>query len=87
MNKKTSKQKLNEDQIASLENLKKENQELSFKLGQLYRQKILIEKSIEKIENEDLKDFQEKEKDLFKSLEEFYGNGNLDLNTYEFVKA
>ena len=86
MNKKTSKQKLNEDQIASLENLKKENQELSFKLGQLYRQKILIEKSIEKIENEDLKDFQEKEKDLFKSLEEFYGNGNLDLKTYEFTK-
>ena len=87
MNKKTTKQKLNKDQISSLENLEKENQELSFKLGQLYRQKILIEKSIQKIENEDLKDFQEKEKDLFKSLEEFYGDGNLDLNTYEFTKA
>ena len=87
MNKKTSKQKLNKDQIESLESLKKENQELSFKLGQLYRQKILIEKSIDKIETEDLKSFQEKEKDLFKSLEEFYGDGNLDLNTYEFTKA
>ena len=87
MNKKTSKQKLNKDQIESLESLKKENQELSFKLGQLYRQKILIEKSIDKIETEDLKSFQEKEKDLFKSLEEFYGDGNLDLNTYELTKA
>jgi len=53
MNKKTSKQKLNKEQIASLENLKKENQELSFKLGQLYRQKLLIEKSIDKIETEE----------------------------------
>jgi hypothetical protein len=86
MNKKTSKQKLNKEQIASLENLKKENQELSFKLGQLYRQKLLIEKSIDKIETEDLKIYQEKEKDLFKSLEEFYGDGNLDLTTYEFSK-
>ena len=78
--------KLSEEQIKAFEELKKETQELNYELGRLERQKWLIENAISSLKNEKIPHYDETEKELLKSINEEYGDGRLDLSTYEFVK-
>lgn len=86
MVKKSNTIKLSEEQIEVIDSLKKESQELNFQLGVLIRQRNKVDDNIKKVE-ELIAQYDQKELDSLKALQEELGDGNLDLKTYEFTKA
>ncbi len=86
MVKKSNTIKLSEKQIEVIDSLKKESQELNFQLGVLIRQKNKVDENIKKLE-ELIADYDQKEIDSLKALQEELGDGHLDLKTYIFTKA
>lgn len=76
--------KLNEEQIKKLEEFKQMNQALSFEIGQLTRQQWSIEAAIDDLKKS-LKNTSQEEKELMDELQKEYGNGSLNLETYEFT--
>jgi len=76
--------KLTDAEIKSIEGLKKETAALHQNLGQLNRQKWKIEEAIAKLKNESIPKLEKEETELFKQINEKYGDGQLDLTSYEF---
>ncbi len=83
---KTKTTKLSDAQIEQFESLKKETRELNYELGRLERQKWILEKAI-KSHLEAITDYDEREKQLLESIQKEFGDGRLDLSSYEFVKS
>lgn len=76
--------KLTDAEIKSIEDLKKETAALHQNLGQLNRQKWKIEEAIAKLKNELVPKLEKDETELFKQINDKYGDGQLDLTSYEF---
>lgn len=78
--------KLNEDQIAKFKELKQKNEQLSFELGQITRQQWAIEALLEQGKKA-IEEHVKEENEFMKSLEEEYGTGSVNLETYEFTPS
>jgi seryl-tRNA synthetase len=76
--------KLNEEQIAKLKELQQKNNQLSLELGNLLRQQWMVETMIQK-GKELIEEVSKEESELMKSLEEEYGKGSVNLETFEFT--
>lgn len=76
--------KLNEEQIAKLKELQQKNNQLSLELGNLLRQQWMVEAMIQK-GKELIEEVSKEESELMKALEEEYGKGSVNLETFEFT--
>lgn len=70
--------KLSEKELQSLKDLQNEGNQLVFALGQIDAQKVPIYKKIEEV--------QEKQNKVGKELFKKYGDGEIKLETGEFIK-
>jgi hypothetical protein len=74
---------LSQDELQQLKTFQSESNTIMFTLGQIDVQKALLEgqrgEVLEKLAN-----LQEKNNEFAKSLQEKYGDGNIDLETGEF---
>jgi|TARA_B100001758_G_C18310714_1_gene557694 gluconate kinase len=75
---------LTEDEVSSLKDLKKQYRDLTEATGVIEMQIINLEIKKEQIK-EKLKSLQQKEIKLAKELEEKYGNGEISLESGEFL--
>ena len=75
---------LTEDEVSSLKDLKKQYRDLTEATGVIEMQKINLEIKKEQIK-EQLKSLQQKEIKLAKELEDKYGNGEISLESGEFL--
>ena len=75
---------LTEDEVSSLKDLKKQYRDLTEATGVVEMQKLNLEIKKEQIK-EKLKSLQQKEIKLAKELEEKYGNGEISLESGEFL--
>lgn len=75
---------LTEDEVSSLKDLKKQYRDLTEATGVIEMQIINLEIKKEQIK-EQLKSLQQKEIKLAKELEEKYGNGEISLESGEFL--
>lgn len=76
--------KLNDEQIKKLDEFKQMNQALSFEIGQITRQQWSIEAALEDLKKS-LENTGKEEKEFMDELQKEYGNGSLNLETYEFT--
>ena len=76
--------KLNEEQIKKLEEFKQMNQALSFDIGQLTRQEWFIKDALDDLKKS-LENTAKEEKEFMDELQKEYGNGSLNLESYEFT--
>ena len=74
------------DEVSSLKDLKKQYRDLTEATGVIEMQKINLEIKKEQIK-EQLKSLQQKEIKLAKELEDKYGNGEISLETGEFLPS
>ena len=77
---------LTNDEVSSLKDLKKQYRDLTEATGVIEIQKITIELKKEQIK-EKLKSLQQEEIKLAKKLEDKYGNGEISLETGEFLPS
>ena len=77
---------LTNDEVSSLKDLKKQYRDLTEATGVIEMQKINLEIKKEQIK-EQLKSLQQKEIKLAKELEDKYGNGEISLETGEFLPS
>ena len=77
---------LTEDEVSSLKDLKKQYRDLTEATGVIEMQIINLEIKKEQIK-EKLKSLQQKEIKLAKELEEKYGNGEISLESGEFLPS
>ena len=77
---------LTEAEVSSLKDLKKQYRDLTEATGVIEMQKINLEIKKEQIK-EQLKSLQQKEIKLAKELEEKYGNGEISLESGEFLPS
>ena len=75
---------LTNDEVSSLKDLKKHYRDLTEATGVIEMQKINLEIKKEQIK-EQLKSLQQKEIKLAKELEDKYGNGEISLESGEFL--
>ena len=75
---------LTKDEVSSLKDLKKQYRDLTEATGVVEMQKLNLEIKKEQIK-EKLKSLQQKEIKLAKELEEKYGNGEISLESGEFL--
>ena len=75
---------LTSDEVSSLKDLKKQYRDLTEATGVIEMQKINLEIKKEQIK-EQLKSLQQKEIKLAKELEDKYGNGEISLESGEFL--
>jgi len=75
---------LTNDEVSSLKDLKKQYRDLTEATGVIEMQKINLEIKKEQIK-EKLKSLQQREIKLAKELEEKYGNGEISLESGEFL--
>jgi len=75
---------LTEDEVSSLKDLKKQYRDLTEATGVIEMQIINLEIKKEQIK-EKLKSLQQREIELAKELEEKYGNGEISLESGEFL--
>ena len=75
---------LTEDEVSSLKDLKKQYRDLTEATGVVEMQKLNLEIKKEQIK-EKLKSLQQEEIKLAKELEEKYGNGEISLESGEFL--
>ena len=76
--------KLNEEQIKKLEEFKQMNQALSFDIGQLTRQEWSIKDALDDLKKS-LENTAKEEKEFMDELQKEYGNGSLNIESYEFT--
>ena len=79
-------QKFTEDELKSLQNLQTRSQNATLQFGQLYLNKIKLEEQETLLKNY-VKQLEEEEATLAKSLTEKYGKGTLDIETGTFNPA
>ena len=77
---------LTKDEVSSLKDLKKQYRDLTEATGVVEMQKLNLEIKKEQIK-EKLKSLQQKEIKLAKELEEKYGNGEISLESGEFLPS
>tara|TARA_B100001079_G_C15967405_1_gene321912 strand:+ start:139 stop:390 length:252 start_codon:yes stop_codon:yes gene_type:complete len=77
---------LTEDEVSSLKDLKKQYRDLTEATGVVEMQKLNLEIKKEQIK-EKLKSLQQEEIKLAKELEEKYGNGEISLESGEFLPS
>ena len=75
---------LTEDEVSSLKDLKQQYRDLTEATGVVEMQKLNLEIKKEQIK-EKLKSLQQREIELAKELEEKYGNGEISLESGEFL--
>ena len=78
--------KLTEEQVSKLKEIKQKSDQLSYELGQITRQKWNLEMMMEsgkKLVEEHAKE----DADFMKSIEEEYGAGSINLETFEFTPS
>ena len=79
--------KLSDKEIQSIKELQQENAQINSKLGLIVRQKWALETRIKQIREEELIAYSEKEKEILTEINNIYGDGRLDLETFEFIKS
>jgi len=77
---------LTKDEVSSLKDLKKQYRDLTEATGVVEMQKLNLEIKKEQIK-EKLKSLQQEEIELAKKLEKDYGNGEISLETGEFLPS
>ena len=77
---------LKEEEIAKLKGLKKQYRDLTEAIGIVEMQYISLELKKEQLK-EQLKSLQQEEIELAKKLEKDYGNGEISLETGEFLPS
>ena len=78
--------KFTEEEIKELQNLQKEIDTLTQKMGQIYYNKLKLEDQ-EIILKKELSSVEKKELDLANKLTKKYGKGSLDIDSGEFTPA
>jgi hypothetical protein len=79
--------KLSDKEIQSIKELQQENAQINSKLGLIVRQKWALETRIKQIREEELIAYSKKEKEILTEINNIYGDGKLDLDTFEFIKS
>jgi hypothetical protein len=85
--------KLTTEELQSIKDLQSKYNQAIFEIGASEAQLIVFQENIEKLIEakkglvSDLKTIEQKESELVKSLQEKYGEGNIDINTGEITPA
>jgi len=85
--------KLTTEELQSIKDLQSKYNQAIFEIGASEAQLIVFQENIEKLAEakkglvSDLKTIEQKESELVKSLQEKYGEGNIDINTGEITPA
>tara|TARA_B100002019_G_C21257461_1_gene594718 strand:- start:1799 stop:2059 length:261 start_codon:yes stop_codon:yes gene_type:complete len=79
-------QKFTEEELTSLKELQNQSQGLTYKAGQVYLQKMVIEEQESNLKN-NLDKLKESESTMAQQLTEKYGKGTIDIESGEFVPA
>jgi seryl-tRNA synthetase len=85
--------KLTQEELQSIKDLQSKYNQSIFEIGASEAQLIVFQENIEKLIEakkglvSDLKTIEQKESELVKSLQEKYGEGNIDINTGEITPA
>ena len=83
--------KLTTEELQSIKDLQSKYNQAIFEIGASEAQLIVFQENIEKLAEakkglvSDLKTIEQKESELVKSLQEKYGEGNIDINTGEIT--
>lgn len=83
--------KLTQEELQSIKDLQSKYNQTIFEIGAAEAQLIVFQENIEKLTEakkglvSDLKTIEQKESELVKSLQEKYGEGNIDINTGEIT--
>ena len=84
------KQKLTKEELETIDSIRNEASQIFFDLGRIAirRRNVLnqIEDDEEKLENQH-DDLVKKENDFYQTLQEKYGDGNIDPSTGEFIPS
>jgi len=78
--------KLSESELQQLQDFQRQDNEITFALGQLEVRKTFIEISKQNLQN-DYRSLVQKQEALGKELQEKYGDGSIDLEKGEFVSS
>ena len=84
---------LTTEELQSIKDLQSKYNQTILEIGAAEAQSIVFQENIEKLTEakkglvSDLKTIEQKESELVKSLQEKYGNGNIDVNTGEITPA
>ena len=84
---------LTQEELQSIKDLQSKYNQTILEIGAAEAQSIVFQENIEKLTEakkglvSDLKTIEQKESELVKSLQEKYGNGNIDVNTGEITPA
>jgi len=78
--------KLSESELQQLQDFRRQDNEITFALGQLEVRKTFIEISKQNLQN-DYRSLVQKQEALGKELQEKYGDGSIDLEKGEFISS
>ena len=78
--------KLLESELQQLKDFQRNENEITFALGQLELRKIFIERQKNNLQN-DYQSLLQQQEEVGKQLQEKYGDGNIDLEKGEFVSS
>ena len=78
--------KLSKEELQKLKDLQRQENEITFSLGDIEKRSLLLSKRKETLENDYIALLQEQEK-VGKELQEKYGEGSIDLEKGEFIKS
>jgi hypothetical protein len=78
--------KLSKEELQKLKDLQRQENEITFSLGDIEKRKYFLSKRKENLESNYVSLLQEQET-LGKELQEKYGEGNIDLEKEEFVSS
>lgn len=78
--------KLSESELQQLQDFRRQDNEITFALGQLEVRKTFIEISKQNLQN-DYRSLVQKQETLGKELQEKYGDGSIDLEKGEFISS
>lgn len=81
-----SKIKLLKEELQQLKDFQRSENEITFALGQIELRKVFIERDKQALQSE-FQSLLQKQDELGKTLQEKYGDGNIDLEKGEFVKS
>ena len=78
--------KLSESELQQLQDFQRQDNEITFALGQLEVRKTFIEISKQNLQN-DYRSLVQKQEALGKELQEKYGDGSINLEKGEFISS
>lgn len=79
-------QKFTEEELTSLKELQNQSQGITFKAGQVYLQKILLEEQESNLKTI-ISTLKKSESTIAQQLTEKYGKGSIDIESGEFIPA